>query len=71
MNTYWRNCQVQLDTYRVFTTLVTIITTVMVDSGLVKFYLGHYEHILEKLPSSTTHLLSTHDSVDYSRHSNG
>ena len=73
MNIYQKNCQFQLDTCRVFTTLLTIITTEMVYSGLVKFYFGHLrlsnEHILEKLPSSTRHLPSIHDTVDYNRHS--
>ena len=41
MVTYWRNRQVQLDSYRVSMTLLTIIGRVIVDSGLVKFYLGY------------------------------
>ena len=49
--------------------MLTVITTVMAECGLVKFILETYvlssEHILENLPSLTRHLLSIHDYVDY------
>ena len=56
-------------------TPLTIITTVMAECDLVKFILDTYvlssEHILTKLPSSTRHLPSIHNSVDYNNHCNG